>query len=327
MGTRSIPLVLLAAGACSAAPAPDPQTPGTPSATHVYACPGGYDFTARVLGERATLVLADRTVELRQVPAASGARYAGDGFEFWNRGDEASLETPAGSHAGCRERPAQGPWEAARLRGADFRAVGQEPGWVLEIEEGRRITFATDYGETRVQAPAPAPEVDSGTGRATYRARGGAHALTVVVERAPCSDIMSGEHYPRTVRVTLDGREHAGCGMPLTPAEGRVTGRLLYRERIALPPDAVVRVALVDVSLQDAPATVLDAEEFRLEGRQVPVPFSLEYDPASVLPDRTYAVQASIRVDGRLTFTTTEHYPVLTGGAPADVEVVLEKVG
>lgn len=30
-------------------------------------------------------------------------------------------------------------WHAAKLRGVSFRAIGQEPGWLLEISNGEKI--------------------------------------------------------------------------------------------------------------------------------------------------------------------------------------------
>jgi uncharacterized lipoprotein YbaY len=49
----------------------------------------------------------------------------------------------------------------------------------------------------------------------------------------------------------------AGCGAyhGTPPSRAAVTGSVTYRERSALPPDAVVRVGLSDVSRQDAAAT------------------------------------------------------------------------
>ena len=46
----------------------------------------------------------------------------------------------------------------------------------------------------------------------------------------------------------------AGCGPyhGTPPSRASVTGSVTYRERSALPPDAVVRVQLSDVSRQDA---------------------------------------------------------------------------
>ncbi|TIV73114.1 MAG: hypothetical protein E5V93_18665, partial [Mesorhizobium sp.] len=40
-------------------------------------------------------------------------------------------------------------------------------------------------------------------------------------------------------------------------AEKTIAGEVTYRERIALPPDAVLVVELADVSLADAPAIVI----------------------------------------------------------------------
>ena len=106
-------------------------------------------------------------------------------------------------------------WEGAKLRGVDFRAVGNEPGWSLEILSGDRITFVTDYGQTRVSTPLPEPRVEPQAARITYRAQTGAHALTLVIEPGPCHDSMSGEALGSRATVVLDAREHRGCGRAL----------------------------------------------------------------------------------------------------------------
>ncbi len=52
----------------------------------------------------------------------------------------------------------------ARTRGVDFRAVGQEPGWVVEVKEGEQITAVLDYGATSLMMPTPAAATgDDGT--------------------------------------------------------------------------------------------------------------------------------------------------------------------
>jgi len=38
-------------------------------------------------------------------------------------------------------------WHKAKLRGVAFRAIGQEPGWLLEITDGTEIMLSTDYGQ------------------------------------------------------------------------------------------------------------------------------------------------------------------------------------
>ena len=104
---------------------------------------------------------------------------------------------------------------------------------------------------------------------------------------------------------------------------GLVSGTLLYRERVALTPEAVVDVSLVDVSLADAPAEVIAEETIRDPG-QVPIPFELEYDPARIDPKHTYAVQARITDRGRVLFRTTTAHLVLTQGHPDSLQVMLQ---
>ena len=107
-----------------------------------------------------------------------------------------------------------------------------------------------------------------------------------------------------------------------------LTGTVTYLQRIALPPDAVIDVQLQDVSLQDVPATVIASERYIAGGRQVPFPYELAYDPAGIDPGHTYAVAARITVDGKLRWINTQHFGVLTRGAPVtDVEILVESVG
>jgi uncharacterized membrane protein len=104
------------------------------------------------------------------------------------------------------------PWEAARQRGIDYRAVGQEPGWFLEIDHDAQLRLVYDYGERVVTALAPGPRVD-GT-RTTYEVTSPA-AVLVVIERRPCADVMSGLPFPDSVVVTMMDREVRGCGRRL----------------------------------------------------------------------------------------------------------------
>ncbi|MEW9807541.1 YbaY family lipoprotein [Mesorhizobium sp. ZMM04-5] len=95
----------------------------------------------------------------------------------------------------------------------------------------------------------------------------------------------------------------------LAAAEMTVEGEVFYRERIALPPNAVVEVKLMDVSLADAPATIIAEQKIEPAG-QVPVAFVLKFDPTVIQSRQTYAVQARITVDNRLWFITDQRYAV-----------------
>lgn len=109
--------------------------------------------------------------------------------------------------------------------------------------------------------------------------------------------------------------------------QGVVRGTVSYRERIALPADAVVDVALIDVSRQDVATPVVTQVTFQTAGRQVPLPFELAYDERQLDSSRRYAVRATIRVDGRLAFTTDTVVPVITLGNPTSVSLTLVTVG
>jgi uncharacterized lipoprotein YbaY len=109
------------------------------------------------------------------------------------------------------------------------------------------------------------------------------------------------------------------------PQTATVTGSVTYRERIALPSSAVVTVQLLDISVQDAPATVLAEQVINANGQQVPFSFSLTYDTSRIMPNGTYSVRATIRDGDQLLFTTTETYLVITQGNPTNVEIVLQR--
>jgi putative lipoprotein len=108
----------------------------------------------------------------------------------------------------------------------------------------------------------------------------------------------------------------------------QLTGTVAYQERIALPPDAVIDIQLVDSSVADIAAQTVAEALINAEGRQVPVSFTLTYDTSQIVPAHRYSVRATIRSgDGMLMFSTTQAYPVLTHGAPSKVNLILHTVG
>jgi putative lipoprotein len=108
--------------------------------------------------------------------------------------------------------------------------------------------------------------------------------------------------------------------------QAAVTGSIAYRERMALPADAVVEVRLSDVSRQDVAAPVIAETTVMPAGRRIPIPFELRYDPGKIEPKRTYALRATISSARRMMFTTTNSYPVITRGNPTKVNLMLERV-
>jgi putative lipoprotein len=118
--------------------------------------------------------------------------------------------------------------------------------------------------------------------------------------------------------LTLVGLAPAAMAEPKT-----LSGTVTYRERIALPPGAVIEVRLVDVSRADAPSTTIAETSVKSTG-QVPVAYRLQYDDAQIRPGRSYALQARITVDDRLWFITG-HHPVFVSG-PDNTDIVVQRV-
>jgi uncharacterized lipoprotein YbaY/heat shock protein HslJ len=110
-----------------------------------------------------------------------------------------------------------------------------------------------------------------------------------------------------------------------TPASGAtLRGTATYRERIALPPDAVFEAQLEDVSRADAPAEVIGRTSLPSPGNP-PIRFAIGYDPARIQTGHSYVVRARILVDDQPFFTTTESHPVLTRGNADSVSLLLRR--
>jgi uncharacterized membrane protein len=105
-------------------------------------------------------------------------------------------------------------WREARRRGVQFRAVGQEPGWLVEVYDDR-LRFLWAYGQHEVTVPRAGADSAAEAGRTVYRGTTDRGPLRIVAEERRCTDVMSGEGFSHTVTVTFDGRTYAGCGRPL----------------------------------------------------------------------------------------------------------------
>ena len=103
-------------------------------------------------------------------------------------------------------------WHAAKLRGVAFRAIGQEPGWLLEITNGEEILVVTDYGQNRNAFPYVEPREDKAARKTVFQIDAD---TSVLIEGKSCTDSMSGESFQATVTATLGGKTYKGCGRAL----------------------------------------------------------------------------------------------------------------
>jgi putative lipoprotein len=96
-----------------------------------------------------------------------------------------------------------------------------------------------------------------------------------------------------------------------TPSQAEpvtISGEVTYRERIALPPAAQLRVRLVDLAQPGRP-TVEAAGAIANPGR-VPLSFTLNFDSAVISAGHDYALEADILAGDELWFTTGDPHPV-----------------
>ncbi|SIN95773.1 YbaY family lipoprotein [Salinivibrio sp. ES.052] len=91
-----------------------------------------------------------------------------------------------------------------------------------------------------------------------------------------------------------------------------ISGGLVYRERLALPDDASVTVRLVEMKNMNAPGKVISRQSFVTEGQQVPLHFSLNYDPRQISASHDYVITAQVDVSERLLFITNTVNKVIT---------------
>ncbi len=104
-------------------------------------------------------------------------------------------------------------WHQAKLRGDAFRAVGQEPGWLLEITNGEEIVLVTDYGQSRNSYPYVEPVIYQTERRTQYVLE--SYGVTVEIRGQRCTDVMSGEEFEVSVSIIMTDRRLEGCGRAL----------------------------------------------------------------------------------------------------------------
>ncbi len=211
-------LLLSCTGTTASESAPrsdDTQTWRKASKTFVFECNDTFSFVARVDGETAWLFLPSKTLRLTREPSASGEKFSDSQTIFWSKGDSALLEYNQTTYRNCLNNRKRAIWEHAKLNGVDFRAVGNEPGWFMEIRDAESILFVADYGNSRYEFKAPQPVIDQKKRKTIYQTKAGEKNLTVVIEGRHCTDSMSGETFETTVWVQLDRRRYQGCGRAL----------------------------------------------------------------------------------------------------------------
>ena len=109
------------------------------------------------------------------------------------------------------------PAAMAAKSGIDFKATGNEPAWILEIDFGKEIHFRTFQGDS-ARTPVPRPIREEPSGVVVYEATTEATKLRVSLQSKACTDASSGALADYTVAIQLNGKPYTGCGSYLFPA-------------------------------------------------------------------------------------------------------------
>ncbi|MGM0548485.1 MAG: hypothetical protein ACQER0_04325 [Bacillota bacterium] len=114
---------------------------------------------------------------------------------------------------------AQDVWQEAKAEGVQFRAVGNEPGWLVEIREDQRIKFVNNYGDLELKAPVDDLWIGPVGEDKIYYVENDAIQFQVVVMKKDYQDSMSGEKLPYQVRVVFPNKSYVGGGKLLAETE------------------------------------------------------------------------------------------------------------
>ena len=182
---------------------------------YVWQCADGQTLVMRnLLREKAIAIdFHDGTRRLDQTVSASGARYADSVAVFWTKGGTATLERQGMPTVQCEERRAASLREDARVRGVVYRALGNEPGWILEIGPASRLSWTTNFGQDRYDFE-QAQAATTPDGAIVYTAQKEAVAIKATVKAERCVD--DGEvEFDHVVTVESGAQTLRGCGTRL----------------------------------------------------------------------------------------------------------------
>lgn len=145
-----------------------------------------------------------------------------------------------------------------------------------------------------------------------------ASGLAVAIALAACADKSADIQTPApAANTSISATQQPAIQQP------NVSGTVWIRQKVALPPDAVLTVTLSDASLADAPSKVLAQKAVRTEGKQSPFSFVLPFNPADVQPNARILLSAAITVNDKLVFITdTVQLMINKGGTKADLTLV-----
>ena len=112
-------------------------------------------------------------------------------------------------------------WERAKEEGVQFRAVGNEPGWMVEVRDDKKIEFVNDYGSLEIKAPVDDLWLGPAGEDKIYYIENDVIQFQVIIMKKSYQDTMSGEVFPYQVRVVFPSKSYVGGGRLLIKPEAK----------------------------------------------------------------------------------------------------------
>ena len=178
----------------------------------VYNCTDNFNFVVEIQKETAWLFLPSITVKAARQKSASGLKYSVDNIVYWSKGYEATLDDGKEKYH-CKNDGIAATFERAKHKGVAFRAIGNEPGWILEITSDKEVLFLTNLGQDRTHFEVI--EKFSDYNSTEYEMRSQYNVLYIRIENRRCQDTMVDRVYESTVYINFDGVNMTGCGKAL----------------------------------------------------------------------------------------------------------------
>ncbi|MGM0831963.1 MliC family protein [Halomonas qinghailakensis] len=192
--------------------------PGSASYFDAWECqPANQNLVTAVNDDNLRLWSLHGAWRLPEAVVASGARYQDGEVSFWNRGDQAQVETPRGQLQ-CRQGQRRAAATRADHPGVMFLGRGNEPGWSIELAHDAPImTWTTAYGSETQTMPYMVSVMDNEAGRVVIENANADQFFRVRIESGACFDDMKGQPYPARVTLTIGGEQYKGCGQGIAP--------------------------------------------------------------------------------------------------------------
>ncbi|MGM0509447.1 MAG: MliC family protein [Fusobacteriota bacterium] len=167
----------------------------------------GFYILLKDMGDEGQVIFPNHESILTRERTASGVKYSNDGISVWNKGEELLIEL------GGFE------FKAHLIEVNDyineqkyiFKALGQEPGWQMKIKE-EEIQLFMDYGNIELNIYPHQISMEILNENIIYNITTALFDFQINIIKSIHTDIMSGQKYPYSVKITSKNKCLIGGG-------------------------------------------------------------------------------------------------------------------